>query len=61
MAWRDHKGLRAYDGFHGDVCFELFDNIARLLLLIPTDKRVEHENSNLSLRFWQKKKEVHGT
>lgn len=50
----DHKGLGAYNGFHSDTCFELFDDVSRLFLLVPADKRIEHENSNLLLRVRRK-------
>jgi hypothetical protein len=52
----DHKGLGTYDGFHGDACFELFDDVPSLFLLIPTNKRVEHEYGNLSLCIRRKER-----
>jgi hypothetical protein len=42
--------MRAHKGLHGDTSFELFDNVARLFLLVPADKSIEHKNSNLSFR-----------
>jgi hypothetical protein len=49
--------MRAHNGLHGDASFELFDDVARLFLLVPADKSIEHKNSNLNLRAEQKKKE----
>ena len=47
------KGMRAYNGYHGNACFELFNDIARLFLLIPADECIKHKNSNLRLRAEQ--------
>ena len=46
--------MRTYSGRHGNARFEFFDDIARLFLLIPADKCVEHKNSNLRPRAEQK-------
>ena len=41
--------MRAHNGLHGDASFEFFDDVARLFLLVPADKSIEHKNSNLNL------------
>ena len=51
------KRIRAHNGLHGDASFELFDDVARLFLLVPADKSIEHKNSNLNPRAEQKEKE----
>ena len=47
--------MRAHNGLHGDASLELFDDVARLFLLVPADKSIERKNSNLNLRAEQKK------
>ena len=44
------KRMMAHSGFHSDASLEFFDDVARLFLLVPADKSIEHKDSNLNLR-----------
>lgn len=51
---RETKKMRAHSRLHGDASFELFDDVARLFLLVPANESIEHKNSNLSPHAEQK-------
>lgn len=48
---RETKRMTTHNGLHGDTSFELFDDVARLFLLVPADESIEHKNPNLNLLF----------